>query len=131
MRCATCAKLITAPSKRSCDAIELATTTPAISRTQFFAKLLEGNSLKGVERTRGRFRSYLLGAVKHFLSDQVVRSLAEKRGSGQSPQSLHAFSSHDRSERQEHARSMSLIRTDFPRMHSSIANGRWPSLRRQ
>src|SRR5580704_9931866 len=38
---------------------------------QFFVKLLERNSLKGVERTQGRFRSYLLGAVKHFLSDQV------------------------------------------------------------
>src|SRR5450755_1577390 len=68
---------------------------------QFFAKLLEGNGLNGVEPTRGRFRSYLLGAVKHFLSDQVDRTLAEKRGSGQSPQSLHAFSSHDQSERQE------------------------------
>src|SRR4029077_10832552 len=53
---------------------------------EFFAKLLEGNSLNGVERTRGRFRSYLLGAVKHFLSDQVDRAFAKKRGSGQSPQ---------------------------------------------
>jgi DNA-directed RNA polymerase specialized sigma24 family protein len=65
---------------------------------QFFAKLLEGNSLKGVERTRGRFRSYLLGAVKHFLSDQVDRTLAEKRGSGQSPLSLQASPGHHRSE---------------------------------
>lgn len=67
---------------------------------EFFAKLLEGNGLKGVERTRGRFRSYLLGAVKHFLSDQVDRTLAEKRGSGQSPQSLHASQNNGRSERQ-------------------------------
>jgi hypothetical protein len=37
---------------------------------EFFAKLLEGDSLGNVDRTRGRFRSYLLGAVKHFLSDQ-------------------------------------------------------------
>jgi DNA-directed RNA polymerase specialized sigma24 family protein len=70
---------------------------------QFFAKLLEGNSLKGVERTRGRFRSYLLGAVKHFLSDHVDRTLAEKRGSGQSPLSPQASPGHHRSERQEHA----------------------------
>ena len=69
---------------------------------QFFAKLLEGNSLKGVERTRGRFRSYLLGAVKHFLSDQADRTSAEKRGSGQTPQSLDASPSHDRSDRAEH-----------------------------
>lgn len=70
---------------------------------QFFARLLEGNSLKGVERTRGRFRSYLLGAVKHFLSDQADRTLAKKRGSGQSPLSLQASSGQHRSERQEHA----------------------------
>jgi DNA-directed RNA polymerase specialized sigma24 family protein len=69
---------------------------------QFFAKLLEGNSLKGVERTRGRFRTYLLGAVKHFLSDQIDRTLAEKRGSGQSPLSLEASPGLHRSERQEH-----------------------------
>ena len=69
---------------------------------QFFVRLLEGNSLKGVERTRGRFRTYLLGAVKHFLSDQVDRTLAEKRGSGQSPRSLQASAGDDRSERQEH-----------------------------
>jgi DNA-directed RNA polymerase specialized sigma24 family protein len=69
---------------------------------EFFARLLEGNSLKGVERTRGRFRTYLLGAVKHFLSDQVDRTLAEKRGSGQSPLSLQASPGHHRSERQEH-----------------------------
>jgi DNA-directed RNA polymerase specialized sigma24 family protein len=69
---------------------------------QFFARLLEGNTLKGVERTRGRFRSYLLGAVKHFLCDEVDRTLAEKRGSGQSPQSLDASPSHNQSERMEH-----------------------------
>jgi DNA-directed RNA polymerase specialized sigma24 family protein len=56
----------------------------------FFAKLLEGNSLSGAEPTRGRFRSYLLGAVKHFLADQNDRRLTEKRGSGRSPQSLDA-----------------------------------------
>src|SRR5947208_12137956 len=41
----------------------------------FFAKLLEGSGLAGIERTRGRFRSYLLGAVKHFLADQHDRAL--------------------------------------------------------
>lgn len=68
---------------------------------EFFARLLEGNSLKGVDRTRGRFRTYLLGAVKHFLSDQKDRTLAEKRGSGKSPRSLQASPGHHRSERQE------------------------------
>jgi RNA polymerase sigma-70 factor (ECF subfamily) len=69
----------------------------------FFAKLLEGNSLSGIERTRGRFRSYLLGAVKHFLADQADRTLAEKRGSGKSPQSLDACQSHSRGGQPGHA----------------------------
>src|SRR5260370_10096007 len=41
---------------------------------EFFAKLLEAHSLGGVERTRGRFRTYLLGAVKHFLADHRDRT---------------------------------------------------------
>ena len=55
---------------------------------EFFAKLLEGNSLDNADRTRGRFRSYLLGAVKHFLSDQHDRDQTLKRGGGQTTQSL-------------------------------------------
>lgn len=55
---------------------------------EFFAKLLEGNSLGNADRTRGRFRSYLLGAVKHFLSDQYDRDQTLKRGGGQTTQSL-------------------------------------------
>ncbi len=55
---------------------------------EFFAKLLEGNSLDNADRTRGRFRSYLLGAVKHFLSDQLDRDQTLKRGGGQTTQSL-------------------------------------------
>lgn len=69
---------------------------------EFFARLLEGNSLVGVERTQGRFRTYLLGAVKHFLSDQRDRTLAEKRGGGQLPRSLQGPPNHHRSERPEH-----------------------------
>ena len=55
---------------------------------EFFAKLLEGNSLGNADRTRGRFRSYLLGAVKHFLGDQLDRDRTLKRGGGQPMPSL-------------------------------------------
>lgn len=55
---------------------------------EFFAKLLEGNSLGLADSTRGRFRSYLLGAVKNFLSDQLDRDRTLKRGGGQTSQSL-------------------------------------------
>ncbi len=46
----------------------------------FFAKLLEGRSLDSVLQSRGKFRSYLLAAVKHFLSDERAKHQAEKRG---------------------------------------------------
>ena len=55
---------------------------------EFIAKLLEGHSLSNADRTRGRFRTYLLGAVKHFLADQQDREQTLKRGGGQTLQSL-------------------------------------------
>ena len=55
---------------------------------EFIAKLLEGNSLVHLDRTRGRFRSYLLGAVKHFLADFQDVQRAARRGGDRDPQSL-------------------------------------------
>lgn len=57
---------------------------------EFFAKLLARRGLDTLERGRGRFRSFLLGAVKHFLADQYDRANAAKRGGGQTPLSLEA-----------------------------------------
>ncbi len=48
----------------------------------FFADLLSGDSLKRANPERGRFRSYLLGILKHFLADEYDRSQALKRGGG-------------------------------------------------
>jgi len=45
----------------------------------FFARLLAGGGLRGADPARGRFRSYLLGAVKHFLRDERARLHAGKR----------------------------------------------------
>ena len=45
----------------------------------FFAGLLE-SGVGAPERERGKFRSYLLGALKHFLSRQRTAEAAEKRG---------------------------------------------------
>lgn len=50
---------------------------------EFFARLLRGGGLDGVDPLRGRFRSFLLGAVKHFLADAQDRARAQKRGGGQ------------------------------------------------
>jgi len=48
----------------------------------FFARLLERNDVAGVSPERGRFRSYLLGAMNHFLSDEWDKARAQKRGGG-------------------------------------------------
>jgi DNA-directed RNA polymerase specialized sigma24 family protein len=47
----------------------------------FFAGLLE-DGVGAPERERGRFRSYLLGALKHFLSKHRAAAIAGKRGAG-------------------------------------------------
>src|SRR5512137_2582420 len=57
---------------------------------EFFARLLARHGLDTVEPGRGRFRSFLLGAVKHFLANQYDHAHAAKRGAGQAPVSLQA-----------------------------------------
>ena len=37
---------------------------------EFFACLLDGAGIDSIDPQRGRFRSFLLGAVKHFLADR-------------------------------------------------------------
>jgi RNA polymerase sigma-70 factor (ECF subfamily) len=49
----------------------------------FFALLLERKDLSAVRREKGRLRSYLLTALKHFLADERRRAMAIKRGKGQ------------------------------------------------
>src|SRR6185503_6431817 len=49
---------------------------------EFFARLLAGRGLNADPR-RGRFRSYLLAAVKNFLADMHDYANAAKRGGGQ------------------------------------------------
>lgn len=48
----------------------------------FFARILAGRTLAGADPARGRFRSYLLGALRHFLADEYDREQAAKRGGG-------------------------------------------------
>ncbi len=57
---------------------------------EFFAQLLGRSGIAGVKRGRGKFRSYLLGAVKHFLASWRERESAEKRGGGKEILSLDA-----------------------------------------
>lgn len=46
----------------------------------FFARLLETEGLATADPGRGRFRSYLLGAMKHFLANAWHRERTKKRG---------------------------------------------------
>lgn len=47
---------------------------------EFFASLLRRNSLTRVAPEKGRFRSFLLAAMRHFRSDQRDRAQTIKRG---------------------------------------------------
>jgi RNA polymerase sigma-70 factor (ECF subfamily) len=49
---------------------------------EFFAHVLEKPNLGGAEPGRGRFRSYLLGALKHHLSHRREHEERDKRGGG-------------------------------------------------
>lgn len=46
----------------------------------FFARVIETRGLASADPGRGRFRSYLLGAMKHFLANEWNRNQAKKRG---------------------------------------------------
>jgi RNA polymerase sigma factor (sigma-70 family) len=48
----------------------------------FFARLLEQKIVRTADPERGKFRSYLLGAFKHYLSHEWARARARKRGGG-------------------------------------------------
>jgi RNA polymerase sigma-70 factor (ECF subfamily) len=55
---------------------------------EFFARLLARHGIAAVDPQRGRFRSFLLGAVKHFLADMRDHAHRLKRGAGQPMESL-------------------------------------------
>lgn len=46
----------------------------------FFVRLMEKNYLQEARRERGRFRSFLLASLKHFLANEWDRAQARKRG---------------------------------------------------
>lgn len=54
----------------------------------FFARLLEKNYLEGVSSDKGKFRSFLLVALKRFLINEWDHANRQKRGGGLKPLSL-------------------------------------------
>jgi RNA polymerase sigma-70 factor (ECF subfamily) len=57
---------------------------------EFFARLLEKNYLASADRDKGRFRSFLLASVKHFLANEWDKATAQKRGGGRALISIDA-----------------------------------------
>ena len=49
---------------------------------EFFARLLAHNSVARADPARGRFRSFLLASLKHFLANEWEKARARKRGGG-------------------------------------------------
>ncbi|MEW6158122.1 MAG: ECF-type sigma factor [Verrucomicrobiota bacterium] len=47
---------------------------------EFFAQVLAGRAFANANPERGRFRSYLLGALRNFLANDRLRAGREKRG---------------------------------------------------
>jgi len=54
----------------------------------FFANLIENRSYTRADPTKGRFRSFLLGTLKHFVAHTHDRDRAQKRGGGSAPVEL-------------------------------------------
>ena len=57
---------------------------------EFFARLLSTHSLSSVHQAKGRFRSFLLASLNHFLANEWDKACAIKRGGGQPLMSLDA-----------------------------------------
>lgn len=57
---------------------------------EFFARLLAGSGVERADRAKGRFRSYLIGALKNFLAERRRNANRQKRGGGMEVESIEA-----------------------------------------
>jgi RNA polymerase sigma factor (sigma-70 family) len=62
---------------------------------EFFTRFLARNDLRTVQPGRGKFRSYLLAALQHFLANEWDKVHAAKRGGGQFHLPLDELSAED------------------------------------
>lgn len=62
----------------------------------FFARFLEKNYVRHADPQKGRFRTFLLTSMKHFLANAHERDLAQKRGGAQTVFSLDAANAEQR-----------------------------------
>jgi DNA-directed RNA polymerase specialized sigma24 family protein len=61
----------------------------------FFALLIEPGALAAVTEGKGKFRSFLMAACTHFMSNQRTYDRALKRGGGRRPISIDQFKGED------------------------------------
>jgi len=81
----------------------------------FFQHLLEHDTLRRASREKGRFRSFLLGALKLCLADERTRRLAAKRGGQMHFVSLDAFE----------AEELHHLRADDEANPDEVLDARW------
>lgn len=62
----------------------------------FFAGLLQRNGLHGLDKAKGRFRSFLLASLRNHISNFRVHQNAQKRGGGREIVSLDSASAEER-----------------------------------
>ena len=84
----------------------------------FFQHLLENDTIRRASREKGRFRSFLLGALKICLSDEQARRRAMKRGGGAQ------FISTDELEAEE----LHHLRVHHEAAPDEILDARWASV---
>ena len=63
---------------------------------EFFSRLLESNGIDTVHPDKGRFRSFLIASLNHFLANEWKHSRRQKRGGGQPHFSLEGESAEGR-----------------------------------
>jgi RNA polymerase sigma factor (sigma-70 family) len=106
---------------------------------EFFAELLEKHYLEAADPRRGKFRSFLLTAFKHFLSKQRERGNAQKRGGGRPTVALdfHGAESRYRLEPADHTTpemvferrwALAILEQALTRLRQELANAGKESL---
>jgi RNA polymerase sigma factor (sigma-70 family) len=65
----------------------------------FFARLIEKGDIGDADRSRGRFRTFLLTACQHYLLNERDRMLAVKRGGGHAALSIDVIAAESRYQR--------------------------------
>ncbi len=65
----------------------------------FFARLIEKGELSAADRSRGRFRSFLLTNCRFYLANERDRAFTQKRGGGRVPLSIDVAAAEGRYER--------------------------------